>query len=52
MKIKVKFLKDFPYQTVAEDLNTYGPFKEGEVAELPPLYASSFIARGYVEVVK
>ncbi len=50
MKIKVKFLKDFPYQTVAEDLNVYGPFKEGEVVELPFLYANVLIERGFVVI--
>jgi hypothetical protein len=50
MKLKVKFIKDFPYQTVGEDLKVYGPFKNGEIAELPFLYANVLVSRGFAVI--
>jgi len=43
----VCFLQDFP-QIVGEDLKTYGPFKSGDIAALPPGNARALLMRGVV----
>jgi len=43
----VCFLTDFP-QIVGEDLKTYGPFKSGDIASLPPGNARALLMRGVV----
>jgi hypothetical protein len=40
--VKVRFLEDIP-AIVGADMKTYGPFKKGEIAELPKPNAEAFV---------
>ncbi len=47
----VSFLQDFP-QIVGEDLETYGPFRRGDIAVLPPGNARALESRGVVRRIR
>ena len=47
----VSFLQDFP-QIVGEDLETYGPFKRGDIAVLPPGNVRALESRGVVRRIR
>lgn len=47
----VAFLQDFP-QIVGEDLKTYGPFKRGDIAAIPPGNARALLMRGVVKLLR
>ncbi len=47
----VAFLQDFP-QIVGEDLETYGPFRKGDIAVLPPGNARALESRGVVRRIR
>ena len=48
--VLVAFRKPFP-SFVGEDLKIYGPFKPGDVANLPKIVAVVLLKRGVVEEV-
>jgi DNA replication initiation complex subunit (GINS family) len=45
--VKIRFLKDIP-AIVGADMKTYGPFKEGEIAELPKPNAEALVKQEVV----
>ncbi|MDW8083848.1 MAG: hypothetical protein RMI49_01415 [Candidatus Caldarchaeum sp.] len=47
----VVFLRDFP-KFVGEDLRSYGPFKEGDVATIYPANAQALVQKKIVRLVK
>ena len=49
--VKVKFLSSIP-AFVGQDLKEYGPFKEGDVANLPRSLASILLAKGLAKEVE
>ena len=49
--MKVKILEDLP-AIVGSDFEDYGPFKRGDVVELPPENAEIFISKGKAETVE
>jgi DNA replication initiation complex subunit (GINS family) len=49
--VKVKILEDLP-AIVGSDFEDYGPFKEGDVVDLPPENAEIFISKAKAEKVE
>ncbi len=45
--VKVRLVKDYHFGIVGPDLKVYGPFKEGEIVELPKSTAEELVAKGY-----
>ena len=46
-KIRLKFIKNFPWRVVGEDLKEYGEFSEGDVAWIPRKLGELMIKKGY-----